>query len=101
VIASAVAPFPFHGGHTKLNRDGEIVTLLSLGMTRAQVAERRDIGERTVYRRLKDPEFQAQLDAARDVYQSAPPELKRLYASSRIYAAGSGSSTASTARTSS
>ena len=43
-----------------------LVTLLAKGATVAQAAQHAGVSERTVYRRLQQPEFQARIDAVQD-----------------------------------
>jgi AcrR family transcriptional regulator len=72
--------FSFLGGNVEVNRDGEIVTFLALDFSPQEVARRIGISASWVYRRLKDKEFAAMVDAVRDEYGDTPADLKRLYA---------------------
>jgi hypothetical protein len=45
--------------------DDALVTALASGATVAAAAQLADVGERTVYRRLRDPDFRARVERAR------------------------------------
>jgi hypothetical protein len=52
-------------GGGRSSADEALVTLLAGGATRQQAARSAGVGERTVYRRLEDPDFRARIERAR------------------------------------
>lgn len=53
-------------GRGRHDADAVLIAALAAGATRQEAARSAGVGERTVYRRQLDPEFQARVDGARD-----------------------------------
>jgi hypothetical protein len=52
-------------GSGRKNADGRLAVLLAAGLSVAKAAKKAKVGERTVYRRLKDPDFRRRVEEAR------------------------------------
>ena len=52
-------------GSGRRNADAALIAALAAGLTQQQAAKQTGVGERTVYRRLQEPGFRAEVQAAR------------------------------------
>jgi hypothetical protein len=52
-------------GSGRKNADGQLAVLLAAGLSITKAAAKAKVGERTVYRRLKDPDFRRRVEEAR------------------------------------
>jgi hypothetical protein len=53
-------------GSGRKNADGRLAVLLAAGLSITKAAAKAGVGERTVYRRLKDPDFRRRVSEARE-----------------------------------
>ena len=60
-------------------RDAELISALSVGLSPEQAALRAGCACSTVYRRLKDPDFVARLDAVKDRLGALPEDMAGLF----------------------